>query len=351
MGFLEDVESLYKARPYPEVGIFSAFLQKVAPDNLILLNYLSGFASCYGNLGQANKNPKILVAGCGTFEPVAVAMANPNSEIWAVDLSETSLQKLRWQLRARGLLGRVKLWKGDFQKLPENNFDYVIATGVLHHLEDPEKGLQALIERTAVNPVFRFMIYSKWGRSLLYGAKEMAEVLKIKDPSQFRKFIDRLPADHPYRIYFYLYSDAKNDTGLADGYLHPCDSPFSALDLESMLIRNGLFTGSFLHRHEGQPKFAEEICVFDEKQNDWQKIALLDALGQLEENFCFFAGVKPSANKVANHWIWNPILPKRGNYFSKLLGRYVAFDQSKPWQEQENIRDLQKSFFLLPEIQ
>ncbi len=347
MGFLEDVESLYEARPYPPVSFLSSILQKIDRDSLVLLNYSAGYAACYGSLAGAKQNPKILVAGCGTFEAVVVAMANPTATIWAVDLSESSLRKLQQQLKWRGLANRVKLWRGDFQKLPERDFDYCIATGVLHHLENPHEGLRALLERSSEQPVLRLMLYSKWGRNLLYGAKRMAEILGIRDPKEFRAWINRFPADHPYRIYFHLYQDSATDTGLADGYLHPCDNPFLAGEVREMLSNLGLAVGKFLHRYEGQPEYADEIFGFGLK-NDWDKIGALDALAQLEENFLFFVGKKGNFYAPSSQWVWNPILPQSGAAFSKILGKTLNFDQRKPWSEQESPVELQKAMFLLP---
>jgi hypothetical protein len=350
MGFLEDVEALYEARPYPPVSWLSSLLQKIDRDSLVLLNYSAGYAACYGSLAGAKENPKILVAGCGTFEPVVVAMANPAAEIWAVDLSENSLRKLQQQLLWRGLAKRVKIWKGDFQKLPERDFDYCIATGVLHHLENPQAGLRALVDRSSEQPVFRLMLYSKWGRNLLYGAKRMAEILGIADPKQFRAWIAKLPADHPYRIYFHLYQDAETDAGLADGYLHPCDRPFYSREVRDLLAKFDLVAGKFLHRFEGQPDYANEIIGANLRE-DWDKIAALDALAQLEENFLFFAGKKGVSSSLApnsNNWVWNPILPRSGAAYSRVLGKTLTFDQRKSWAEQESPGELQRALFLLP---
>lgn len=357
MGFLEDVELLYETRPYPPVSVLSPLFQKLDRDALVLLNYSAGFSACYGAV-EEKKHPKILVAGCGTFEPVVVALANPNAEILAVDLSEASLKKLRWQLQARGLSQRVRLWKGDFQKLPESGFDYVIATGVLHHLESPQRGLQALVDRSSAMPVIRLMLYSRLGRSLLYGAKRMGEILGIKSPKEFRTLISRLPPNHPYGIYFHLYSDAESDVGLADGYLHPCDRSFVAEEVRELLGGQGLVAGKFLHKHEGQPDFADELLAGSMRKtidqvrelDPWQKLAALEALSQLDENFSFFAGKKGDWNRFADTWRWNPILPKKGDLYSRIVDKSLMFDQRVAPHSHENFEDLKTALFVLPGV-
>jgi SAM-dependent methyltransferase len=302
-------------------------LQPVRRDDLPLLNYQAGYGLCYG--AGAPEKPRILVAGCGTIEPVAVAMANPKADILAVDISEASLKRLRWQARARGV--NIRTLHSDIEALEERDFDYIIATGVLHHLEDPARGLRALVERSRGKAVFRFMLYSRFGRELLYGAKELGRLLGIKEPKAFRKMIASLPASHPYRVYFHLYGDAATDTGVCDGYLHPCDQPFDALTLRDFLKQAGLEVGGFLHKPSGQA-------------TSWEELAVKESLAQLEENFCFFAGFP--AEKKEGILVWNPALPAKGKFFSRLLGEEIGFDRSAPVADQGR---LARALFLLPE--
>lgn len=289
MSILEEVSALYEARPYPPLGRIRSLFQGVRKKELPLLNYREGFIASYGETAIPAERPRILIAGCGTFEPVAVAMANPEAEILAVDLSARSLKDLEWQLRWRGLSKKVETRQANLETL-QGEFDYVIATGVIHHLENPLKGLRHLVALTGAQPLFRFMIYSYWGRSLLYQTKEMAQRLGIKDPKSFRKMIAALPDNHPYKIYFHLYSDARTDAGLCDGYLHPCDRAFTALELEDLLRQAGLRATKFLQRPEGQPEAAVQLSPKAATLTDWEKMALLEAYGALEENFIFFAG-------------------------------------------------------------
>jgi SAM-dependent methyltransferase len=258
-------------------------------------------------------------------------MANPGADILAVDISEASLKKLRWQARARGL--SIRTLHSDIETLDEGEFDYVIATGVLHHLENPARGLQALVSRSRGKAVFRFMLYSRFGRELLYGAKELGRLLGIKDPKAFRKMISSLPPSHPYRIYFHLYADAATDTGLADGFLHPCDQPFDAFSLRDYLRGAGLELGRFLHKPSGAAE-------------SWEELALKDSLAQLEENFCFFAGF--ASDRKPGRLVWNPALPGKGRYFSRLLGEEVEFDRREEPRDPER---LAQSLFLVPEGQ
>lgn len=348
-----EVESLYEARPYPPVGFLTPFLQKVRWDERPTMSYRAAYACAYGSTEGASAKPRILVAGCGTFEPVVVALANPGAEILAVDLSKKSLRLLSWQAKARGLHARIESWAGDFQELPASfgSFDFVVATGVLHHLPDPARGLASLVARLSEKGTLRLMVYSHWGRALLYGAKELARLLGANTPSAFRALIESLPAGHPYKIYFHLYDDARTDTGLVDGFLHPCDRPFTALGLRALLDGAGLVAAKFLHAPEGQPEAADRLARLPVDLGSWERLALLEAYGELERNFTLFAcrqGWKPKARPTG--YEWNPALPKRGKLASLLAGRELAFDASADPStfSPGELRELANALFLLP---
>lgn len=291
MSVRDEVSALYESYPYPPVGRIRSLLTRVDREKLPTLGYQTGYKACYGDLKGAAEQPRILVAGCGAFEPVVVALANPGAEIVALDLSARSLREVEWQAKWRGLKSQIRTVQGEIESLPASlgTFDYVIATGVIHHLENPLRGLQKLKERTHAKSVFRFMVYSRWGRAPLYQTKELARLLGIREPGRLRQMISALPADHPYRIYFHLYSDARTDAGLCDGYLHPCDRAFTALELGSLLAEAGLEFGSSLQRPEGRPEAIEALLPECKNLAVWEKMALLECYGLLEENFLFFA--------------------------------------------------------------
>jgi len=347
---IREVEALYESRPYPPVGYLGGLFQRIRWEERQTLNYRALFGAAWGSTAEAAARPRILVAGCGTFEPLVVALANPFAEIVAVDLSARSLALLQRQARLKGLGSRIFALQADLTNLPESlgRFDFIIATGVLHHLPDPAAGLRALVARSSEKAVFRFMIYSYWGRSLLYGAKALGEELGIKTPADFRRMIESLPADHPYKIYFHLYSDSRTDTGLADGFLHPCDQAFTARGLRDLLAASGVTTSFFLHGPEGQPTSAG----LPPGSGEWDRMAILEAFGELQENFRFVARRSGWAESEApTGYDWNEALPPRGRFHSQILGKEITFDKSvspsilPDWR----LKELARGLFLVPQ--
>lgn len=326
------VKEFYEKNPYPPVSGLGVFFQRILPDHLPLLNYHALFSGARGSCLGAASQPRILVAGAGTTEPLAVARANPEAQILALDVSGSSLQKLKFQARLHGLSSRIQIHEGKIERAAQDlrgKFDYILATGVLHHLENPESGLRALKEMAHEKTVFRFMVYSRYGRELLYYTKSLIEKLNLRTATQVRRLIEGLPPKHPYRIFFQLYSDTATDTGVEDGYLHPLDHAFSALELESLLkscqmkIAECLMPGWY---DEGEPWRKE---LEERNFSIGQKMEILDSYGVLDTNFIFSAVYneceRPIASRLRPQLRWNPALPKSGTFHSRILNKKIKF--------------------------
>jgi SAM-dependent methyltransferase len=117
--------------------------------------------------------PQILIAGCGTGREAAlVASKYPSATITAIDLSETSLAYGRAR-RAELGLSRISFRQLDLHRAGELGvrFDAIFASGVLHHLPDPEAGWAALAKTLAPSGVMKVMLYSSLARLRIRAAR------------------------------------------------------------------------------------------------------------------------------------------------------------------------------------
>lgn len=121
------------------------------------------------------QNKSILFAGCGTGrEAVNAALNFPASRIVAIDLSRASLA---YGIRKARELGvpNLSFAQADLLALSdhETRYDWIVASGVLHHLEDPEAGLRALLALLRSCGVLRIALYSRLARGAVREARAL----------------------------------------------------------------------------------------------------------------------------------------------------------------------------------
>ena len=128
---------------------------------------------------RAGRDPieKVLVAGGGTgYEPLLAARQNPGAEVLSLDLSRRSLAYGARMARRLGL-ENVRFLQGDLLDVDslDERFDAILASGVLHHMADPEAGLRALAGVLRPGGAIRVGVYSEHARQLLTTARAVAE--------------------------------------------------------------------------------------------------------------------------------------------------------------------------------
>lgn len=212
--WLQEMTSFYQLFPYPGRGMF------VFPHPEKMLYSHAGFARIMasGNLAWARRTwaachpsrttpflrqssqvketraelrkifrasdlgvKSILLAGCGTDEPVLHAALHPRASIRAIDLSARSLRRATLKLRVFTFLHPIRMWrdlagkrlvvfqKGDLvaslRQRPEQ-FDHIQCMGVIHHQKNPLQMLEVLADSMGAGGTLRLMLYSHTGRQL-----------------------------------------------------------------------------------------------------------------------------------------------------------------------------------------
>jgi SAM-dependent methyltransferase len=195
--------------------------------------------------GNAEERQQILVAGCGTSQAATVALREAGSRVTAIDISETSLRHTQ-TLQEKYALKNLELHPLsilDVGKLG-TTFDRIICTGVLHHLPDPDLGLQSL--RTVLNRggAMQIMVYARYGRAGIAMMQEYARLLGLRpshqDLDDLGATLDCLPKDHPLAALMHKVKDFKNPDSLADAMLHPRDRAYTVGEIYEWLERCGM---------------------------------------------------------------------------------------------------------------
>src|SRR5947209_1995055 len=87
----------------------------------------------------------ILIAGCGTSQAAKHALRWPAAKVTGIDFSATSVRHTD-ELKQKHRLDNLQVHQLPLTRVSELgvSFDQIVCTGVLHHLPDPDAGLQAL---------------------------------------------------------------------------------------------------------------------------------------------------------------------------------------------------------------
>jgi hypothetical protein len=275
----------YTAWPYPQLPLLAG-LPSTHPFELHV-DWLWDRAGS----GPGPVRPRIWLAGCGTFQPYAFAVANPHAEITATDLSEASLaiarRRCQWHRQRHVRFAPVDL--EDPATWPEGRFDLIECYGVLMNLADPQATLRGLRERLTDNGVLRLMVYPHWSRQRVFQLQRLARLLgftadRRQHPAAFRTFVRRLPRHHPLRFAFTSYADSRNDAGVVDAFLHGGDRGFTAFQLGDLLAAAGLQPDYWFHRPWAQPEAMAERLGFADRP--WSFVLdHLDLWQELRTNF------------------------------------------------------------------
>ena len=195
----------------------------------------------------------ILVAGCGTSQAARYALRWPRAKVTGIDVSATSIEQTELLKRKYGL-DNLNVLQLPVERAAELgcSFDYVVCTGVLHHLADPDAGLRALHDVLEPDSAMHVMVYAPYGRAGVYLLQDYCRRLGIGTSSQEIKdlvaSLKALPPDHPLIPLLRNAPDLRQEGAVADALLHPQDRAYSVPQLFSFLAAAGFRFGRWLRQ-------------------------------------------------------------------------------------------------------
>ncbi|MDA0781267.1 MAG: class I SAM-dependent methyltransferase [Rickettsiales bacterium] len=249
--YIEEVRNQYESYPYPPRDPNNEYesFTYVPSASLDFLNYYH-----YEGKQDFSENYSVLVAGGGTGDAL-VTMAEQcrkrNVKIVYLDISNASMEVAKARLKVRGLDDNVEWVHGsllDCAKLFDEKFDYINCSGVLHHLESPEKGLEALSSVLKDNGVMALMVYAKYGREGVYQIQNLMKILNKNEKNMQQKVenckavLSNLPKTSGFMDVHHLFSDIREfgDTGIYDLLLHSNDVAYCVPKLYELCKKSSL---------------------------------------------------------------------------------------------------------------
>lgn len=247
----ETVGLRYESYPYPERDPEEERkrLVRTELDELSALNFY-----CFRGERDFGSGFRVLVAGGGTGDSVTFLghqLRDRDAEIVYLDISKASTRIAQERAEVRGFRKRITWLHGSLLDLPEMGlepFDYINCSGVLHHLDDPVAGLNALTSVLAEGGAMGLMVYGQTGRTGVYHVQDMMRIINSDDEpfdsmiGNTRAVIDSVPETNwlKRRWQSTPFSYNLDDIELVDMFLHPVDRAYTVPQLYEWLDGAGL---------------------------------------------------------------------------------------------------------------
>ena len=201
-----------------------------------------------------------LIAGCGTgLSAVEFARQAPTTRILAIDLSRASLRYAK-RMAGRFGLANVEFGQADILQLGSlgRQFDFIDASGVLHHLADPWHGWRILLSLLRPGGFMQVGLYSELGRRNIVAARAFIAARGYRptadDIRRCRQDVvgatDARVASVAQRDDFFTLSECR------DLLFHVQEHRTTVPEIKSFLTGNGLEFGGFFIDTATHARFA-----------------------------------------------------------------------------------------------
>lgn len=127
---------------------------------------------------------KILDVGCGPGW-VTVQYVRGGANAYAIDITEGAVEKTKRHLRYKGLNAVVRQGNAEDNGFPDNEFDFVVSSGVLHHTPDCEKAIRECYRVLKPGGRAKITLYRKGilHSSMMWGLVKLAmKLIRLKPP-------------------------------------------------------------------------------------------------------------------------------------------------------------------------
>jgi SAM-dependent methyltransferase len=169
----------------------------------------------------------------------------------AVDISQPSLDHQQYLKDKHGLFN-LELRLLPIEELPSLglDFDLIVSIGVLHHLADPQAGMNAVADCLRPDGAMGLMLYAMYGRAGLELSQSFFRDLGLAQNessiAMVRETLSLLSADHLVQPYLKLTRNLQSDAVLVDTFLHGRERSYAVDDCIDLVTRAGLvFQGWF----------------------------------------------------------------------------------------------------------
>jgi len=240
------VAQLYDTYPFPPEPL----LDEAPPGYNWRWQWQSAYGFCTGRKPESSE-ARILDAGCGTGVGTEYLVhLNPEADVVGIDLSAGAIEVATERCQRSGA-DRVtfhNLSIYDVDQVP-GEFDLINCVGVLHHMPDPVRGIQALAKKLKPGGIFHIFVYAELGRREIQLTQEAIALLQGPKRGDYkdgvavgRKLFSTLPEDNRLRKREETRWALENqrDECFADMYVHPQEIDYNVKTLFDLIDASGL---------------------------------------------------------------------------------------------------------------
>ena len=240
------VARLYDTYPFPPEPL----LDEAPPGYNWRWHWPSAYSFCSGRKPASNQ-VRILDAGCGTGVGTEYLVhLNPDAEVVGIDLSAGAIAVAAERCQRSGAdrvtFHNISIY--DVAQVP-GEFDMINCVGVLHHMPDPTRGIQALAGKLKPGGILHIFVYAELGRFEIALTQEAIGLLQGDRRGDYtdgvrvgRRLFSSLPEQNRLRKREETRWALENqrDECFADMYVHPQEIDYSVKTLFNLIDASGL---------------------------------------------------------------------------------------------------------------
>jgi len=297
------VKNLYDTYPFPP----EPFLDEPPPGYNWRWNWLAAYNFCTGRKPD-RQDIRILDAGCGTGVGTEYLVhLNPLAKVTGIDISTGTLQV------ARERCSRSKADRVEFKQLSlydvgqlSGEFDLINCVGVLHHLEDPLRGIQNLALKLAPGGLLHVFVYGELGRWEIRQMQKAIALLQGDQKGNYkdgvhlgRKIFASLPENNRLlkREKERWAMENQRDECFADMYVHPQEIDYNISSLKELIDASGLEFLGFSNPQFWQLErlLGKDLDLLERTKglNKWEVYRLIELLDPEVTHYEFFLSRPP----------------------------------------------------------
>ena len=231
------VETMYMKYPYPSPSIEAIQTNE-------LLNLLKIFEL---ESGIKFEDIKFLDAGTGSGHRITnVAQHYTKCKFLGLDISEKSLE-IANVLKNKKKLENIRFCKANLMNNISNlgKFDIILCMGVLHHLSNPAKGLENILNTLKKDGIIFLYLYGKLGGHKRMLNKKLISLLLSKEKSNYGngiKLVRELGLNKfEYGWNLSFKSREEEDSLIVDYLLHANETLYDFNDIDKLLKKSDLY--------------------------------------------------------------------------------------------------------------